>query len=270
MEKEIMSPKIDVVFKQLMKNDLVRKGFLSAVLNIKDTDITSTQIVDIKPEVFYKEEEQELMDITLTMYDELTLSDKKVNIEIQIATLDTWQDRSTFYVMSKFSEPERFILSKLRKCISINILDFKLSEEYDKYHLSYHFAEDNHNIVFKDAVEIHHIELPKLPADSDGSPLYDWVKFLVTDNREDFEKLAEKNIYLREAYKELDKISQDEQEQLEYDERKRSIYYYNETKQKNYEKGFAEGKAQERKHLEEILKSLGKTDEQIKDLIENQ
>lgn len=41
----IMSPKVDFAFKELMTNDLVRKGFLSAVLKIKDTDIKSTVIL---------------------------------------------------------------------------------------------------------------------------------------------------------------------------------------------------------------------------------
>ena len=42
MDDFIMSPKIDFAFKELMRNDYVRKGFLSAVLNIKDTMIKST------------------------------------------------------------------------------------------------------------------------------------------------------------------------------------------------------------------------------------
>ena len=35
----IMSPKVDFAFKELMRDETVRKGFLSAVLGIKDTDI---------------------------------------------------------------------------------------------------------------------------------------------------------------------------------------------------------------------------------------
>ena len=41
-EDFIMSPKVDFAFKELMRDEMVRKGFLSAVLNIKDTDIQSS------------------------------------------------------------------------------------------------------------------------------------------------------------------------------------------------------------------------------------
>ena len=41
----IMSPKVDFAFKELMTNDLVRKGFLSAVLNIKDTNIKKHYLI---------------------------------------------------------------------------------------------------------------------------------------------------------------------------------------------------------------------------------
>ena len=36
----IMSPKVDFAFKELMRDETVRKGFLSAVLGIKDTNCT--------------------------------------------------------------------------------------------------------------------------------------------------------------------------------------------------------------------------------------
>ncbi len=38
----MMSPKVDFAFKEIMHNDKVRKGFLSAVLNIPVDDIKKT------------------------------------------------------------------------------------------------------------------------------------------------------------------------------------------------------------------------------------
>ena len=42
----IMSPKVDFAFKELMRDETVRKGFLSAVLGIKDTDIKKTVLLN--------------------------------------------------------------------------------------------------------------------------------------------------------------------------------------------------------------------------------
>ena len=44
----IMSPKVDFAFKELMRDETVRKGFLSAVLGIKDTDIKKTVLYEHK------------------------------------------------------------------------------------------------------------------------------------------------------------------------------------------------------------------------------
>ena len=41
----IMSPKVDFAFKEIMRNEIVRKGFLSAVLGIKDTEIKETVLL---------------------------------------------------------------------------------------------------------------------------------------------------------------------------------------------------------------------------------
>ena len=60
--------------------------------------------------------------------------------------------------------------------------------------------------------------------------------------------LAKKNNYLKEAYNQLDIISQDEQKRLEYTARQKALYDYNELVHENYtsgyEKGIAEGKAE--------------------------
>ena len=57
--------------------------------------------------------------------------------------------------------------------------------------------------------------------------------------------LAKKNNYLKEAYKQLDIISQDEQKRLEYTARQKALYDYNELVYENfttgYEKGVSEG-----------------------------
>ena len=46
MSEFIMLPKVDFAFKELMRNDIVRKGFLSAVLDIKADDIKETVLLN--------------------------------------------------------------------------------------------------------------------------------------------------------------------------------------------------------------------------------
>ncbi len=48
MDNFIMSPKIGFAFKELMRNDIVRKGFISAVLDISPESVKSTVLLNTK------------------------------------------------------------------------------------------------------------------------------------------------------------------------------------------------------------------------------
>lgn len=72
--------------------------------------------------------------------------------------------------------------------------------------------------------EMHILELPKLPPEQKSeTDLMQWMRFLNGKRREDFEKMAKKNSCFEEAYKELDKLSADEKERLEYEARQKAI-----------------------------------------------
>ncbi len=127
--------------------------------------------------------------------------------------------------------------SNLKKCISISILNFNLMKNVNKFYSSYHIREDECGEILTDKMEFHIIELVKLPKDSNSTSIYDWAKFITTKNREEFEMLAHKNKYLKEAYKQLDVISQDKQKRLEYFTRQKAIYDINTMMEEYFESG---------------------------------
>ncbi|MGM9849080.1 MAG: Rpn family recombination-promoting nuclease/putative transposase [Bacilli bacterium] len=260
----IMSPKVDFAFKELMTNDLVRKGFLSAVLNIKDTSIKSTVMLNTNLKKVHEDEKQGILDVRLTMND-----NTEINIEIQLATLSSWADRSLFYISKMYSEQVGINkkYSNLKKCISISILNFNLIKDTTDFYSSYHIREDKRHTIYTDKIEFHIIELLKLPTSSDGSTIYDWAKFIITEDREDFKMLAKKNIYLDEAYKQLDIISQDKQKRLEYTARQKALYDYNTMMEERFEDGIQQGIEQERIRLIQSLKQNGFSDDQIEKIL---
>ena len=65
-----MLKEVDFVFKELMTNEIVRKGFLSAVLRIKDTDIKSTVMLNTNLKKTHKDEKQGILDVRLIMNDD--------------------------------------------------------------------------------------------------------------------------------------------------------------------------------------------------------
>lgn len=77
---------------------------------------------------------------------------------------------------------------------------------------------------YTDLMEMHILELPKLPPEQKSeTDLMQWMRFLNGKRREDFEKMAKKNSCFEEAYKELDKLSADEKKRLEYEARQKAI-----------------------------------------------
>ena len=265
----IMSPKVDFAFKEIMFNDKVRKGFLSAVLEIPVKEIKETVIKNTNLQKVHDDEKQAILDVRLVMN-----NDTEINIEIQLAYMASWADRSAFYVSKMLGEQiginKKY--SNFKKCIGINLLDFNYIKATKRFHTVYHISEDTEHIIFTDIMEWHIVELPKLPAIDDGSDLYNWIRFIKAENKEEFEMLAKKDEYLEEAYKQLEIISQDEQKRLEYTARQKAIYDYNTLMEENYNrghedgetKGILKGKAEERRTLAEKMRADGVDEEFIR------
>ncbi len=173
---------------------------------------------------------QGILDVYVTMND-----NTEIDVEIQIAQMSAWADRSTFYLSKMFSSQvdinKRY--TNLKKCITINILDFNYLKDIEKFHTVFHISEDEEHKILTDKMEWHIIELPKLPIKDDNTELYDWAKFIKAEKKEEFEMLTKNNEYLEEAFKQLEIISQDEEKRLAYISRQKAIMDYNTIAEEN-------------------------------------
>ncbi len=265
----IMSPKVDFAFKEIMFNDKVRKGFLSAVLEIPVSEIKETVMKNTNLQKVHDDEKQAILDVRLVMN-----NNTEIDIEIQLAYMAAWADRSAFYVSKMLGEQiginKKY--SNFKKCIGINLLDFNYIKETSRFHTIYHISEDTEHFIYTDIMEWHVVELPKLPSIEDGTDLYNWIRFLKAEHKEEFEMLAKKDEYIGEAYKQLEIISQDEQKRLEYTARQKAIYDYNTLMEENWlrgkaegrAEGKAEGRAEERRAMAEKMRADGMDEELIR------
>lgn len=92
-------------------------------------------------------------------------------------------------------------------------------------------------------MEFHVIELPKLPSElkQDCGALELWAKFINSEQKEEFDMLAEKNVYIESAYKKLQVISQDKEKRMEYEAREKAVRDYNQTIYEAEQRGEARG-----------------------------
>ncbi|MDE6658178.1 MAG: Rpn family recombination-promoting nuclease/putative transposase [Oscillospiraceae bacterium] len=245
-ENFIMSPKIDFAFKEIMANPKALKGFLSAVLNISPESIKNTTLKNTNLKKAHEHEKQGILDVRLVMN-----NDKEIDIEIQLSYMVAWADRSVFYVAKMMTEQAEINkkYSNFKKCIGINILDFNYISQTEQFHTVWHIREDSENIKYTDILEWHVVELPKIPAITDGTDLYKWVQFIRAEKKEEFEMIVQGNEYLESALDTLNIISQDEQKRLEYTARQKALYDYNTLMEENFDRGLAQGRAEGRAEM---------------------
>jgi len=221
-----MKPKIDFAFKELMANDKVRLGFIAAVLGIDPLEIRETKILNVELRRGHADEKQGILDVHVLMND-----DTEIDTEINLSLLLYWADRSLFYVSKMVAaglKPGEHY-DRLRKCIGISVLGFRLFHDSGDYYSCFHLWEDTRHTKYTDKLEFHVIELPKLPKltkeriESCDDPRELWAEFIRAERKEDFEMIARRDPYIGEAYEQLQVISQDTQLRYEYLAREKAV-----------------------------------------------
>ena len=143
--------------------------------------------------------------------------------------------------------------SNMKKTVSIMIAaDHNINED-ERYFHRYNLRDEKDNSLFTDLIEVNILELKKLPDKYDGSPLWDWLTFIKTNNEETIKMLSEKNPEIEKTYDTLLDISSDEAER--HAAQQHEMYLQNEAaiNKEKFELGLKEG---QRKEKIEIAKSL--------------
>ncbi len=242
MAKFLMKPKVDYAFKEIMMDEKARIGFLSAMLKLNPEEIKETQVLNTNLRKQSEKEKLGILDVRILMN-----NNTEIDIEIQLAAMNIWADRALFYLAKMYTEQisagEDYTMFK--KCVSISVLDFKLFEHEPEFYSCFHIREDSRNFLYTDKMEFHVLELPKLPKElnEDSSDIELWGRFISAERKEDFDMLAEKNMYIGSAYQHLQVISQDEEKRLEYEARAKAIRDYNQVMLEAEQRGRVEGEA---------------------------
>ena len=261
-ETDIVSPKVDFCFKELMEDSDIRKGFVAVILSVQPEEIEQTRLIPTHLRKQSDEEKLGILDVRVMLADGI-----QIDFEIQVAPYPWWPERSVFYLAKMYTEQMEVgeDYKTIKKCIHVGILDFKLFPEDKEWYSCFHLWEDGRRRQYTDKLEVHIFELPKLNnVGSSESELLDWMRFMNAEKKEEFEMLAAKNKYLGKAYGKLKKLSADKEWRLEYEARQKAIWDYNSMMKYNYEKGEIEGyergelQGKDLKLKEQIRKKLEK------------
>lgn len=190
MEK--FSLKADFVVKELFAHEPVRKQFLSDVLRIPVAQIKSVRLANPFLRKLLRRQKQGILDVVMVLND-----GTKVDVEMQVDAQKHWTKRSLYYLGKMYTDDlmigENY--SKLRRCVSISLLDFILFPAKQTYHNIYRLR-DEAGRELTDLWEVHITELGK---ELTGSAVDDWIRLFNAKSQEEADMIAIKNENMREA-----------------------------------------------------------------------
>ena len=202
-------------FQKIFKNEEIVKGFLIALLHLKETDIEELEVTDPFVEGEVKEEKEGILDVKLILN-----GGKKINIEMQNTYQEDWAERSLFYNCRMFTEGLKKGESyyELPPCIHVGILDFNYLKSPGFYHRIL-LKDDTTGELYSSKFQFHVIELSKIVTTKGKArkqDLYKWAKLISASTWEEIREESEGNHYMEKVRDEMIKMSQDESERYLY------------------------------------------------------
>ena len=141
-----------------------------------------------------------------------------MHVEIQLWDFPQMRERIVFYdaglITDQIDAGEDY--SSIKRVITILITDYLLIHESGRYHNRFTLYDPESAIEFSDLIEIHTLELPKLPETADNY-LWHWLRFLRAESREDLEMVAQASPKLKKTVVKLLELSEDEHARMIYE-----------------------------------------------------
>jgi predicted transposase/invertase (TIGR01784 family) len=220
--KEFLPVKSDIVFRLFFadeRNEESLIGFLKAVLELPEDDYNEIEIAD--PHLLREFDGDKLAVIDVKLK---TKSRKVVHIEIQLKITPELKNRIILYDAKLITEQigSGDDYDVIKKVISIVITDETLIPVNRKYHHRFTFYDPDAGVELSDIIEIHTLELEKLPENADGTELYDWAKFIAAETEEELNMIAERNPQVKRAVVRLRELSTDERARDLYERREKA------------------------------------------------
>ncbi len=241
---DILSPKNDFVFKQLFgdaRHTTILADFLQSVLHLPKEEFVGLVVVDPNLNREYKDDKLCILDVRVT-----TRSGRDVDVEIQLQPSSEFYDRIQCYVARMVAEKVNSGKSyRLTQSISIVILDhLLLPGEKTRYHHRFRLYDSEAALEYPNSMEIHTLELPKIPLASDSTRLWKWLRFIASKTREEIMPLTEEDPVMSEALVKLLDMSGDLATRRRAEARAKFLWDQAARERDSREEGLAAGRAE--------------------------
>jgi len=236
--------KSDVIFKALFGDELNKDfliGFLQAVLKLDIDEYADIQIIDPHLKRRRKGDKLGILDVKVR-----TKAGKTVNIEIQLQITSEMRERIVYYgtklITEQLQSGDEYDL--IKKTISIVIAGEIFLREHNEYHDVFTLYSRITKTEFTDILEIHTLELPKLPLEADGSELWTWLELINAESEEELKMLVKKEPKMRAVVERLLEINRDPATRALHEAREKDRRDSNARVRLAMQRGKSEGRAE--------------------------
>ena len=269
----------DYAFKRVFgveENKDVLQDLLECILDIPPENIAGLELLDKELHKDSISDKTGVLDVKLRLKNNII-----IDIEIQNRWNSEFVQRTIFYWAKMYTENLKTsdVYTKLPKCITINIV----GEGFDLnnlLHSEYNVVEKHINERLSDELEIHFLNLAKVKEQQESfeqnekkKKLYNWLKFIKTDNPEVRKMLAESSEMMAKANETIEVMEMSPKEKWLYENRMKYEHDKASWKHVGYQEGVHQNKLETAKNLlamnfpiENIAQATGLSLEEIKKL----
>jgi predicted transposase/invertase (TIGR01784 family) len=152
-----------------------------------------------------------------------TTTGKTIHIEIQVALPLHMRKRIAYYgskmITEQLGSNDRY--ENIKQVISIVITEDAFINDSPNYHHRFTMNDPINKVELSDIIEVHTLELCKIPADADNVRLCYWLEFINAEGEEELEAVANKDPLVKKAVVRLMELSDDEKARMLYEAREK-------------------------------------------------
>ena len=263
VSQDIISAKLDIIFKKIFsleENEDMLHDFLSTMLDIPYDNIKRITVCNSEMLPETADGKFSRMDLKIEVDDTL------VNVEMQVSSRPDFNDRVLYY-WSKMYDGELKSgedYGELKKCISINIVNFNISDK-PSYHSHYVIKEEDTGELFSDKLSIHFFELKKINRKINSKDRKElWLHLINAESEEELTMLQNTNVpVIQKAVMVIHQMSADEKMREIARMREKALHDEASALKGARDEGRAEGRIE----VISKMKASGMSDEQINSIL---
>lgn len=223
----IVPPRSDLLFRRIFTDEhnigLLQSLLGSVLPDLPPAEWAQVRLSDPRVPGDHAGEKETVLDVRV-----VTATGTAIDVEVQLFPHPGLRERMAYSAARLLSsqghrgEPYH----ALRPAIVVVITGFDLTDdEHDTdYHHRHLLYDPDHHLVFTSILQIHTLELPKVPRTPDGTRAWPWMRFLAADTEEELVMAATDHPDITQAVTIVQRFSADETARHEAESREKFLY----------------------------------------------